>query len=221
VSDEKQLDRVMREAQGDMDDLTEVDPHPDRTRELRTPGFSRMRLEWSGPDAQVLTTVMGAVQGALMRIFPMAYEVMHQIFLDVREPEVHPSTGEIMQDQYGFPMWKKKLTGTYIEDWSALTDRRREHFLHQISAHLFEWEQASQDLWGEAMFAKAAWEERFAWGYTTSEGKTIGDRTQRARQASQEERYFAIYRTLLSRKADALVRSMQLINQRLKDTTLR
>jgi hypothetical protein len=162
VSDEKQLDRVMREAQGDMDDLTEVDPHPDRTRELRTPGFSRMRLEWSGPDAQVLTTVMG-----------------------------------------------------------ALTDRRREHFLHQISAHLFEWEQASQDLWGEAMFAKAAWEERFAWGYTTSEGKTIDDRTQRARQASQEERYFAIYRTLLSRKADALVRSMQLINQRLKDTTLR
>jgi hypothetical protein len=36
--------------------------------------------------------------------------------------------------------------------------------------------------------------------------------------ASMEDRYFAIFQSVLSRRAEALVRSMTRIEQRLKDT---
>jgi hypothetical protein len=65
-------------------------------------------------------------------------------------------------------------------------------------------------MWGSAMFAKGIWEEAFAYGYTTPRGKfTIDDRTQFGHLQSIEERYFAIFQSVLSRRADALVRSLQ------------
>lgn len=193
---------------------------PDRTRESRTPNFARMRLEWGTRDGAMMSSVHGMVQQILFEKFPMAYELMHRLFDIVREPEMLEG-GEIRLDEFGWTMWKRTSTGAYIEDWSLLTDIEREQLLYKITAYMFEWEQAAADLWGESMFAKAAWEERFADGFVNSGGKTVDDRSQSGRLHSQEERYFSLFQALLSRKADALVRSMVLLNQRLKDTTLR
>ena len=77
---------------------------------------------------------------------------------------------------------------------------------------------ASSDAWGEAMFAKAMWEETFSIGYSASVSGTIDDRTAAGRIGAAEERYFAIFMTLYSRKAEAITRSMALLGQRLKDT---
>lgn len=194
---------------------------PDRTRESRTPNFARMRLEWSGRDGAMMASVHETVQRILFERFTMAYELMHQLFSVIREPVINEVTGEVETDQHGWPVWRRTSVGGYMEDWSRLTDTERENLLYKITAYMFEWEQSAADLWGESMFAKAAWEERFASGFLNSQGKTVDDRNQSGRLSSQEERYFALFQSLLSRKAEALVRSMLHLSQRLKDTTLR
>jgi hypothetical protein len=50
---------------------------------------------------------------------------------------------------------------------------------------------------------------------------TIDDRTQWGHQFSAEERYFAVFRSVLSRKADALVRSMERLRRMLESTAIR
>jgi hypothetical protein len=83
---------------------------------------------------------------------------------------------------------------------------------------MFGWEQRAADAWGEAMFAKAQWEERFAIDYDAPFTGTIEDRTAKGNIGAREERYFAIFLSLYSRKADAVVRSLALLGQRLKDS---
>ena len=214
-----QVLRAMAEADAPIGQETGM-RDPDRTRESRTPNFSRMRLDWGSRDGAMMSSVHQVVQQILFERFPMAYELMHRLFDIVREPEMLDD-GEIVLDAFGFTVWRRTSTGAYIEDWSLLTDAERELLLHKITAYMFEWEQSAADLWGESMFAKAAWEERFSEGFVNSGGKTVDDRSQSGRLYSQEERYFALFQSLLSRKAEALVRSMLHLSQRLKDTTLR
>ena len=72
-----------------------------------------------------------------------------------------------------------------MEDWSLLGHTQRSDFLDAITMHLWEWEQGAVDAWAEAMYAKVAWEEKFANGYIKLPGNaisgkpTIDDRTRR------------------------------------------
>lgn len=217
LEEQRQVLRVLDDAEAPLGQETGM-LDPDRTRETRTPAFSRMRLEWGTRDAQMMTSIDRTIQRLLFDHFPMAYELMHRLFDVIREPMMD-ERGEVALDEYGWTVWKTTSTGAYVEDWSRLTYAVREQLLYQITAYMFEWEQQAAKLWGDSMFAKAQWEERFAGGFTASSGKTVDDRTQSGRLASQEERYFAIFQAVLSRRAEALVRSMQLLNQRIKDTT--
>ncbi len=185
---------------------------------FRTPGFSRMRFTWNGPDEQIVRTAQKAVNDRIQATFTDAYQIMHDLFIIVRVAEHDPDTGEIKRDAYGWPEWKRTPSGGWEEDWSALSRQAKEDFLFQITTRLFSWELRSADAWGEAMFAKAQWEERFAIDYDAPATGTIEDRTARAKIGAAEERYFAIFLTLYSRKAEGIVRVMSLLAQRLKDT---
>ena len=68
--------------------------------------------------------------------------------------------------------------------------------------------------------AKVTWEESFAegWKEAAAEGRgTDASRNEGAKKNSIEERYFAVYVTYLSRRAESLVRGMERLEQRLKD----
>lgn len=217
--EEKTVDQVVLESSKAAETLMEVRVHEDETRELKTPGFSRMRTEWSKDDNGKINDLRMIVDKQILRLFPDAFVIMNDVWEIVREQEFSPETGEVKTDWHGLPVWRRTDAGSYIEDYSLLTDRQKENFLFQITMGLFEWKQTSADLWGEAMFAKAQWEEALAWGFSTPTGRlTVEDRTQKGRIHSQDERYFAIFRTLLSRRADAIVNSLELLGQRIKDT---
>lgn len=217
-ADERAAELAVREASADAEVPATVEPHEDRTREMRFTGFTRMRTDWQGHDAIQLQSIQGIVEGRLLGLFPGIYQLMTELFDLVREPATTP-TGEVMTDRHGFTVWARSETGAYIEDYSRLTGRQREDFLFRITTNIFEWQQSAADLWGEAMFAKVQWEEAMAQGFLeSSTGKNTDEaRTQRGRLASSDDRYFAIFLSLISRKADSLVRSMELISQRLKD----
>ena len=185
---------------------------------FRAVGFSRMKLDWEGEDRQAMSRASRAVDDRIQQNFRDAFKLMHDLFMVVREPVVNPDTGEMVKDHYGWPEWKRTVSGDFVEDWTNLSRKERENFIFTITTRIFAWEQARADAWGEAMFAKAAWEERFAAAYTSPRTGTIDDRTNAARSSSIDERYFGIFMTLYSRKADAIVSTMQLLGQRLKDT---
>lgn len=212
-------DKVLADIDKDFEVAAEVDLHEDRTRENRTPGFSRMRTDWTGNDAMVVAQVTGIVDNRILMNFADAYAVMHELYEVVREP-ITDDQGTMLQDAHGFTLWRRNGSGAYIEDYSRLTTKDRESLLFQITTRIFEWEQKAADAWGEAMFAKAQFEERFALTFAAAPGTrpTVDDRTQHARSEAREERYFAIFQSLYSRKAEAIVRSMTLLSQRLKDT---
>lgn len=217
---ERASERALEEESKDADKPMEVEPHEDRTREMRTPGFSRMRTEWHSHDAAMLGSIMQIVDARIMANFGDVYRIMNDLYDVVREPLVDPKTAEIKTDRYGWPLWAKYDSGRYIEDYSRLGHKDRDTLLMEITTRLAEWEQSAADAWGEAMFAKAQWEERFSLSFQEEAGKRLTDemRTQRARSGAREERYFAIFQSLYSRKSEALVRSMERLSQRLKDT---
>lgn len=221
-SGETQLDEVVK-AESDAND--EVDSSvEDPARSDNSPmgifqstGLSRMKFSWGGEDAQVVAMAQSTVDERLRASFMDAYQIMHDLFIVVRKPMVD-AQGEVIRDQHGWPQWERTASGGWVEDWTALNRSQKENFLFQITTRLFAWEMSAANAWGEAMFAKAAWEERFAIAYDAPVTGTIQDRTSKGRIAASEERYFGIFQTLYSRKADAIVRTMGLLAQRLKDT---
>lgn len=202
----------------DLETPAAADLDVERQQMFEALGFSRMKLDWSGDGRAMMDRIKSAVDGAILRHFADAYAVMSDVYDVVREPAVNETTGEIQRDPFGFVIWRRSPTGAYMEDWSRLSIRQREDFLYRITTALFEWEQRAADLWGEAMFAKAIWQENFATAYDKPYSGTIEDRTARGNIESSEDRYFAIFLSLLSRRADSIVRTMGLLGQRIKDT---
>lgn len=190
----------------------------ERARKFRTTGFSRMRTDWQGDDKITVNRVQMKVEHTFQDLFGEAHVLLYEVYATVREA-VLDTNDEPQLGQDGLPIWRRNSTGSFVEDWTKLTSRERERFLFLITTQLFSWEQIAADIWGEAMFAKALWEDSFSIGYESLPGSkpTIDDRTARARLESREDKYFALYVSWLSRKADALVRTMTLLSQRLKD----
>lgn len=197
----------------------EIHPElPDeRERRFQTPGFSRMRTDWRGPDATMMSSFHTIVSQRIAERFSDAFEIMYEVYDVVREPVMVDGVPKV--DEYGITEWKIGANGKPIEDWSKLGLRQRERFLYLITTRLFEWTQKAAELWGESMIAKALWEEQFAIGFESIKGQraTIDDRKARGTRESAPDRYFAILAAYYSRKADGIVRTMELLSQRLKD----
>lgn len=199
------------------EELATADTPEETEHKWRNPGFQRMRLDWRNEDRLVIDRVKTLVGNRLLQDFDEAYMLIYDIYDVVREKTVEPGTGEILLDNQGFPIWKRNSSGLFIEDFTKLTLREKEHFMFALTTRIVLWQQQAADAWGEAMFAKVEWEEQFDIGFTTSRG-TDEARTSKGRMDSRDERYFAILLSWYSRKADALIRSMELLTQRLKDT---
>lgn len=217
---EIQADRVLKDMEkAGHDEPMEIDPHPDRTRESRAPNFFRMRVnERVGESNQVVQALTGTLRRRLMQDYPDAFELMNEVYAVVREAVVDDQ-GEIATDAYGFPVWERTSTGNYVEDWSRLTIRAREHFLFSITTRLFEWRLRKAEAWSASMFLKGQWEVTFAWGFDEPEGKlTVDDRTQKATLASRQERFEALFAAAYSQHVDALIRSMEEIELRLSQS---
>jgi hypothetical protein len=183
----------------------------ERARSFRFQGFSRMRTDWYGDDGMVMVRVKAMVNNILDNAFEDLLAIRFELYDLVRTTIGH--------DEYGLPIWEKSATGNYVEDWTRLGNGEQKRFLFQITTRMFDWERTRDELWAESMFAKTQWEEAFSTGWEECEiGKrTEGDRTAAGRLKSQEERYFAIFRTYLSRRSDSLVSGMERLSQRIKD----
>lgn len=222
---QRQISRVIAESEQPVDPSKEEgvtpDLHgsPDRTRMFRTTNFSRMRTQWGPEDAIRLQELNRLSDQLLEQHFAVAIDLRNRVLLCVRVPKRDPATGELIPGVRGEPQWECHPNGMPAEDWTLLGDRQRDQFIAEITMHVYEWEQEAVSLWAESMYSKVEWEQAFASGYLGPDGKlTIDDRTQRGHNSSAEQRYFAVYRAMLSKKADALVWSMKALSAMLEKT---
>lgn len=214
----KVSDEVAEEQAKDLDTLFEATLPEERARKWASPTFSRMNTEWGGEHRAMVQRIHATVDGVILQRFADAYRVMNDLYDVVREQDYDEATGVAKFDQWGHKVWRRSPTGSYYEDWSRLTTRQKEDFLFRITGDIFLWSQEAADLWGEAMFAKGIWQEAFSTAFDAPMSGTVEDRTAVGNIKSAEERYFAIFTSLLSRRADAIVRSLELLGQRIKDS---
>ncbi len=216
----KQAEIAADEMETPIDDSATADLPDEREQWFQSPGFARMRDDWSGNDRQHMQRMEAAIKNQVFRTFPDAYAIMSDIYDTVRQVEwLDEDAGIPHKDPHGFVIWKKSpTTGAYIEDWTRLTTHQKEDFLYRITTAIFEWEQKAEELRMEALFAKALWTEKFAIEYDAPMSGTIDDRNAVANKDAAQERYFALMKTSVSRRADALVRSMERIALRIRDT---
>ncbi|MFI0967016.1 hypothetical protein ACH4S8_37380 [Streptomyces sp. NPDC021080] len=214
-----QAHRVIGEIAREADKPVAVDIDPDRSRETATTGFARMRTDWRPGEGAEISGILQQASGIIHRMFPDAYLLMNELWELVRNPVVIMPSGEIKTDIFGWPEWEKLPSGAYVEDYTRLTAREKEDFLLRITTGLLEWEQKASTTWLEAMLAKGRWEEAMATGFISPTGRvTVEERTQRGRAYAAEDRYHAIFRAAVSRSAEQLVRSLERLGQRLKDS---
>lgn len=182
-------------------------PH-ERERRFNSPGFSRVKVDFSSEAGRFLGEMHQIIDKRMQTEYGDAFAILHELHTLIREP------GE------GGERWRREPDGRFIEHWEKLTLSQMERFLFLLTTHLVIWEQKSEEAWAEAMFAKVTWEQMFAQGYEQlSDGSkdTIEGRTSRGKILAKDDHYLAIFRTYYSRKAQALVRSMERLSQRLKD----
>ena len=209
-----QLERVIagadQAAGGPAEEAAEVDVHLDRMRTFSRTDFSRMKLTWTADEQLVMEEVRAQSDKIIEAFFREAFDVLEDLYRHVRKPKASLTTGEVRKDVYGRTVWETDEHGHPIENWLALGDRERENALYRITVHLHEWEQTAAKLWTDAMFAKGLWEEAFSHAFFGAPGgrPTVDDRTQYGRKSSMESRYFALFRSSISRRADAVIRSM-------------
>ena len=189
----------------------------ERMISFQSTALSRMRTDWDGENKMAVDRITKAVKDVIVDTFPDAYLVIEDIYMLVRTP-VTTEDGEVVTDRWGLTEWVVGENGLPVEDWTALTSREREDFLLRLTTNLFDWEQRAADLWTQAMFAKALWTESFSHYFDEPMRGTVDDRTAKGNVKSAEERYFALYLSSVSRKADALVKSMDRLTLRLRDT---
>lgn len=190
----------------------------ERALTFQSTALSRMRTTWQEENQASMVRIRSAVEDAFLDAFMDAHLVMEDLYGVVREPVIDPETGEVQQDAHGLTVWVKDEYGRYVEDWNRLGHKEREHFLLHLTTHLFEWEQRAADIWAEAMFAKSVWTESFAHFFDEARGGTVDHRNARGNMKSAEDRYFAVYYSVLSKKADSLTRSLERITLRLRDS---
>lgn len=215
-TEDRRAERALKDVNEEIS-RDEVEISPDREKSFGSGLFARMRTDWRAEDRDMIHLVRQQAELDIHREFRDAYSVLMDVYLTYRKPKVDHN-GEIVLNEHGLePEWERDSFGRIIEDWIKITDRDREKFILNISMLLVDLKQRTANLWGESQLAKAKWEDSFVEGFLKAKG-TNDARTNDGKASAREDRYFAIYKSWVSRKADSLVSSLELLCQRLKDT---
>jgi hypothetical protein len=201
-------------SEANMEPLT---PSAPERRRFASPAFQRIRVVWEHEDAETVSRLKAAVERRMADEYADAYRVLNDVWDIVRRPKLD-GDGDPVRDLHGMVVWEVDRYGRHLEDWTNLTMRKREDLMYSITTHLAVWEQQAADAWSEAMFARARWEEEFAVNFDEAPGlkETVDSRTQYAQRHAADARYFAVFLAAYSRKAEALVKSIERLSYRLE-----
>jgi hypothetical protein len=185
----------------------------EHNRKFRSPGLRRMRTDWNSEEGDILRHARDIAEKRITTEFVDAYKILSHIYDIVRIPILVDGQPPLPN---GDVKYQKDAYGEYLEDWEKLTHREKDSLVYQITTRLFAWEQKAANIWQESMLAQVKWEEHYSISYDAPDSKTMGEREAIGRKEAIDDRYWAVIVTTYSRRADALVRSMERLAQRLE-----
>lgn len=210
------------------DSASELDKQVDQTKAAKdvlktlnlTRGFQRMKMDLQGTERDVVNSMMAQMEKVIHEEYAEEFAIMNDLHWEVREPVVDKETGEVQYDQWGFPEYEKAPDGSYIEDWSRLTQKQIKHFIFRIINSTYAGEQRSADAWGRALLAKTRYEEAFAVAFDNHpNAKATNEvRHEHAESTAIDYKYYAVLQTWYSRKAEGIVKRLDILHQRMKDS---
>lgn len=209
------------------DSAAELDKPIDQTKDAKevlktlnlTRGFQRMRMDLQGTEKDVLNSMMANMEKLIHEEFAEEFAIMNDIHWEVRTP-VNGIDDNMAYDQWGFPIYEKNPDGSYVEDWGRLTQKQIKHFIFRIINCTFSGEQKSADAWGRALLAKTRYEEVFALSFDSHpNAKATNEvRENHAESKAIDYKYYAVLQTWYSRKAEGIIKRMDALHQRMKDS---
>lgn len=190
----------------------------ERERKFQRGAVGRPRMEWLPEQQLYVREIHQVVDMRLLKEFGDVYRVLNELYHVIRNPIM--VDGKELRDEHGLVQYRTDSSGLPIEDWGRLSMKERERFLYLITTRLVFWEQKAAETWLESMIGKVEYEQAYARGFRDLEPgfkDTEGTRASAGKLAAREDQYLAVIQTYYSRKAEALVRSMERLSQRLKD----
>lgn len=155
----------------------------------------RLHIDWEDDDKKALDFIVGKIDADIREQFAQAFAIEEKMLEKTRT----------RLPAYAGGGWLRNPDGSYVEDWSQITLADMEKFVQEASAWAFFGTQASIDAYAEAVFAKYTYDDAYDRAYSRQTSGTIGDKQARAKRATQEERWRALYKTLYQRKAREVV----------------
>lgn len=164
-------------------DMQEVDVKP------------RLTLDWDDDDKADIEYVMGRVNKSIHNQFAQVFDVENKLLMKVRT-------------QLPNGQWLMSSDGSYVEDWSQVSDRDMELFIQEASAWLFFYSQDAVNAYAEAVFAKYTYDDAYDAQYSAQLTGTVGDKTARAKRRTQSERWLALYKTIYYKQASNIIEAL-------------
>lgn len=152
----------------------------------------KLTLDWEDDDKADIEYVMGKVDKSVHNQFAQVFDVENKLLMKVRT-------------QLPNGQWLMSSDGSYVEDWSQVSEKDMELFIQEAAAWLFFYNQDVIDAYAEAVFAKYTYDDAYDSEYSGQLTGTVGDKTARAKRRTQSERWLALYKTIYYKKAQGIL----------------
>ena len=173
-----------------------LEPEVEQVHVFEPKADVRLSLEWDEDDADAVEYIKLKVHEAVDNRFPQ----MDRIERELYDKTLVPIPGG------GYRMYPD---GTYMRDWSQVTQEDLRSFVLAASAEAYFASDAQVDALAEAAFAKYDYDDAYDQAYSAQLSGTIGDKTARAKRRTQKQRWLALFKTLYRKCLDEKVEKLE------------
>jgi len=177
-------------------DQIEIDTEEVNVFEQEIESLSAMRLskfsDWTEEDKEFVDSLKESVTKQVQRNLSQLFAIENELLSKVR----------ILQPD---GQYAKDVFGAYIEDWSRIEVKDMLEFINAGSATLLVSTKYSFDSLTDAVIAKYVYDDTYDAAYSSFMSGTIDDKTAKAKRSTLEERWLAIYKSLVQKYTQTVI----------------
>ena len=186
----------------------------------QTTFFDKIKFNWKPEDAAIMERIEASAATVFADLFSDVVTVIDDFYAAMRVPETTPN-GIAVVGPDRRPVWKRDEDGRLIERLDQLTGQDIDQAILELERLLLTVTPRVNRLMLDAVAAHHIQKDAFdsAW-FSVVEG-TQGDRTARANQRSQQDRWFAFFKYYVYSDAQAFHGEVNAFLKRLENVRFR
>jgi hypothetical protein len=177
--------------------------------------FSKISFRWRDSDKMIIQQIRAASELIFNEQYKDVVQILEDLYFQMRIPE-QTGDGIVKKDDEGRIIWARDERGFIIETTEQLTGQDLEKALLDLSQLEVVVAEQTNDLLGEAVFAKNIAKDVADDGWVGIIEGTIDDRRAKVNRDSRVDRYHAFYRWVLYSTSDTFLREIQSLIRRLE-----